>query len=419
MPEVPLESNLQGRRTPAPREARTLLFLVADTGGGHRAAATAVARQMTQAAPGHYRIHILDPFRDASARLVGRITGSYSPIIRFAPWMWGALFHATDSATAVAALNASVLRLIDPGLRDVVRALSPAAVVSFHPLLNHASARILDTLHMRGVAVVTVVTDLVDVHAAWLSPRAHLVLCPTPEARARALHIGLHPDRCIETGLPVDSSFGTGTPGLAERATLRRRLGLRQDGFTILLTGGAEGSGGLLRRARALLHSWLPAQIVVICGRNRGLRQRLLREPLPGPAGLRIEAFVNNMADWMRASDLLVCKAGPTTLAEALCCGLPILISAHVPGQEWGNIAHVVASGAGRHVPSITQMVEAVAELSAPGSPALARMRQAGTAAARPQAAGTIAALLARAVGEPLPSTPSSSPPLPLELVRR
>ena len=46
---------------------RRLLFLIADTGGGHRAAATAVERQMAETAPGEFEITILDPFERREA----------------------------------------------------------------------------------------------------------------------------------------------------------------------------------------------------------------------------------------------------------------------------------------------------------------------------------------------------------------
>jgi hypothetical protein len=41
-----------------------LLFLIADTGGGHRAAATAVARHLESTEPGGYDIRILDQFNE-------------------------------------------------------------------------------------------------------------------------------------------------------------------------------------------------------------------------------------------------------------------------------------------------------------------------------------------------------------------
>mmetsp|Transcript_14227 Transcript_14227/g.36309 ORF Transcript_14227/g.36309 Transcript_14227/m.36309 type:complete len:160 (-) Transcript_14227:373-852(-) len=47
------------------------------------------------------------------------------------------------------------------------------------------------------------------------------------------------------------------------------------------------------------------------------------------------------MRDCMIASDLLITKAGPGTIAEALICGLPLVLSDFLPGQEYGNVTYV------------------------------------------------------------------------------
>jgi 1,2-diacylglycerol 3-beta-galactosyltransferase len=101
------------------------------------------------------------------------------------------------------------------------------------------------------------------------------------------------------------------------------------------------------------------------------------------------------MAEWLRASDLLISKAGPATIAEALCAGVPMLLTSHLPGQERGNVDLVVTVGAGRHVPGDAALVDAVAELVRPGSTALLGMRDALLAIARPHASAAIARLIA------------------------
>ena len=49
---------------------------------------------------------------------------------------------------------------------------------------------------------------------------------------------------------------------------------------------------------------------------------------------LRALGFVDNVAELMRASDLLATKAGGVTLAEAFCCGLPVVVHDVLAGQE-------------------------------------------------------------------------------------
>jgi len=111
----------------------------------------------------------------------------------------------------------------------------------------------------------------------------------------------------------------------------------------------------------------------------------------------------------MRAADAIASKAGPGTIAESLCCGVPLLLTWHIPGQERDNIASVLASGAGRYVPRLRDLVDTAAELAQPNSASLSRLRERARRAARPEATAQIAALIAghaeRSAGMAPPAT--------------
>jgi 1,2-diacylglycerol 3-beta-galactosyltransferase len=376
-----------------------LLFLIADTGGGHRAGATAVARRLEIDRPGEFDVHIVDPSAATSPTVLSCTADLYSPLIHHARWIWAGLYHATNSAAAVALMRRSALRPLRGTVQTLLRSLQPAAVVSFHPLLNHVAAEAVRGGPAPAVPVITVITDLVDVHAGWACRDVDAVVIPSPGGLDRCRRAGIPAHRCHQLGLPVDSSFARPFPDDEERRTLRRRLGLAEDRFTALVSSGADGSGGLHVRARAIAESGLPVGLAVICGRNRRARQRLagLRDAEGRP--VPVLGFVDNMADWMRAADVVVTKAGPGTISEALCSGLPMLLTWYIPGQERGNVEWVVDIGAGRYVPRTAELVDALGELSVPGSAGLATMRAAVAGAARPEATERIAALIADMAG--------------------
>jgi 1,2-diacylglycerol 3-beta-galactosyltransferase len=377
---------------------RRLLFLIADTGGGHRAAATAVERQMAVSSPGDFEITILDPFTSAKPRVIGGTAGLYGPITRHARWLWGGLYHATNSRPAVALLEGTVLRSVTRAVTEATLRIDPDCVVSFHPLLNHVSVRAVHG-QARRIPVVTVITDLVDIHVAWACPDVDAVVVPSPGGLDHCRRAGIPASRCHDFGLAVDRRF-TELPSDPEGiAAIRSRLGLREHAFVVLVCGGADGSGGLVKHARAIAAESLDLDVVVICGRNERARSALAGLHTASGRPVRVLGYVNNMPEWMRASDVVVSKAGPGTIAEALCCGLPLLLVWYLPGQERGNVEWVVDIGAGRYVPRDEQLVDAVAELAVPGSQALATMRAAVRAAARPDATRRIAELIARVAG--------------------
>jgi 1,2-diacylglycerol 3-beta-galactosyltransferase len=374
--------------------AVTLLFLIADTGGGHRAGARAVARRIEADRPGEFNIHIVDPVATGSPAILGRTADLYGPLIQHASWLWAAMYHATNSRAAVSVMRRSALRPVREAVADLLTSLAPAAVVSFHPLLNHLAADAVRTGSSPRTPMITVITDLVDVHAGWACRDVDAVVIPSPGGLDRCRRAGIPASRCHQLGLPVDSAFAKPFPSDGERQALRARLGLAEDRFTVLVCGGADGSGSLDRRARALADAGLDVGLAVICGRNARARRGLEGLLDAGGRPIPVRGLVDDMADWMRAADLVVTKAGPGTIVEALCSGLPMLLTWYVPGQERGNLEWLVHTGAGRYVPGVRQLVDAVAELSAPGSPGLATMRAAVATAARPEATERIASLV-------------------------
>ena len=52
--------------------------------------------------------------------------------------------------------------------------------------------------------------------------------------------------------------------------------------------------------------------------------------------------FITNMAKFMVATDVLVSKAGPGTIAEAASLSLLVMLTIFLPGQEEGNVNYVV-----------------------------------------------------------------------------
>jgi 1,2-diacylglycerol 3-beta-galactosyltransferase len=372
----------------AERTATTVLILFSDTGGGHRAAARALEQALVQLNP-QVRITKLDPLMglESSPGLVRRLVGLYSPIIQRSPAVWGALYHGFNNRPAFAAVRGifggRVRRIIGAALRES----DPDLVLSVHPLLNHVSWQaIRRSGRQRGL--VTVITDLVEFHLGWMFPRSDLTVVPTEGARKEVLAAGVPADRVQLLGLPVDLRFRPPAPG--EKAALRRRFGLDERRFTILVSGGGEGSGKLLTQVRALARGddgdW---QLIVICGRNEKLRRRLSRVNFQ--RRVAVLGFVDNMPDLMRAADLLVTKAGPGAIGEALATDIPLLLTSYLPGQETPNVTFVTESGLGLYTPKPEQLLSAARELAAPASERWRLMSERAAEISRPYASLDIA----------------------------
>jgi 1,2-diacylglycerol 3-beta-galactosyltransferase len=215
-----------------------------------------------------------------------------------------------------------------------------------HPLLQLVSMLAMARRAQR-IPFVTVVTDLTTAHPLWFHPEVDGVYVASENTQTMARKAGIAPDRIHLLGLPIRPAFAKAP---RPKADLRAELEMAPGLPAVLLIGGGEGIGPVEEIAAACDASLsqggrAAGQIVVVCGRNKTLQERLAARPWRIPA--RINGFVDNMPDWMTACDCIVTKAGPGTIAEALICGLPIVLSGFIPGQEEGNVPYVVENDVG------------------------------------------------------------------------
>ncbi|HEY2476475.1 MAG TPA: glycosyltransferase [Candidatus Cybelea sp.] len=324
--------------------AKRALLLISDTGGGHRSAANAIVAALEEPnSPNVFETRIEDVAAHCAFPLTQLGLG-YSMALRYAPPVYGALYYATNGRRRYRALVRFCEPLYRERLRDLFISYQPDVIISVHPLLNHAALRARDDARMRHVPVITVITDLGKVHESWLVPNADAVVVPAREVYQRALSRGVPTTRLHLLGHPIHPKFDDVT---GSKQNLRAALGLSPDLPVVMLMAGGEGGGKLLSTALALARAKLPIELVVVCGRNEPLEQKL-RDVAPSlPTPMHVLGFTDKIPEYFRAVDLLVTKAGPGTLAEANAAQLPIIVYDYVPGQERGNVDFVRHNGLG------------------------------------------------------------------------
>ena len=366
-----------------------LLFLFSDTGGGHRSAAEAIIEAIKLEYGDRLTHQMVDIFKEVAPRPLDRMPNWYPYMVRL-PEVWGLGYRLSNGRRRANLIANSAWPYVRMAMRNVVRRYPSDLIVSLHPLANVPFLRALGPVRP---PFVTVVTDLVTTHAMWYHHGVDLCLVPTEEAARRAFHCRLRPEQVRVVGLPVADRF---CQPAGDRAALRQRLGWPPDRPLVILVGGGEGMGPLEKTALAIAEANLPIALAVICGRNQGLKARLEARQWPMPTF--VYGFVREMPDFMRAADVLVTKAGPGTVIEALNAGLPMILYSRLPGQEDGNVSFVTSTGVGVWAPRTDEIVGALRSWIM--EPAL-REQAAATCRrlARPQAAREIACILAEMVG--------------------
>ncbi len=366
-----------------------ILFLFSATGGGHRSAAEAIIEAVHLEYGEQITTEMVDILKDYGPPPLNWMPELYPTMVR-APRAWAFGFHLSNGNRQVKLIIDSFIPYVRKAIYTLAKEHPSDMIVSVHPLANWPILRILGN---QRPPYITVVTDLVSVHAFWYSRLVDLCVVPTEIARQKALTCGLRPDQLQVVGLPVADRF---CQPPENRFDLRARWGWPQDRPLILLVGGGEGMGPLERTARAIEASCPAVSLVIITGKNQVLKERL--ESLSWSIPTFMYGFVREMSDFMGAADILVTKAGPGTISEALIAGLPIILYSRLPGQEEGNVSYVVSEGAGIWAPRPRQIVSAINDwIEHPEKRAQAVA--ASLRLAKPQASRQIAHILAKRLG--------------------
>ncbi len=365
---------------------KRVVFLMSDTGAGHRSAANAIRAGLQQRYPGEYLCELIDVYRRYTPFPYKYLPELYPRWVNWARRSWGLGYWLTDAPDRSRRVMAVLGHLWSRGLRRMLAEHPGDVFVCVHALFSRPTMRALRAQPGPRPPFVTVITDLVTVHAFWYEPEVERCLVPTPDAYTRGLAYGLSPAQLRMTGLPVHPRFLNGLPG---RDEARRILELHPTLPAVVLVGGGDGMGPVYRIARALNARRLDMQLVVVAGRNRALQRQLEKVPWRQPT--LITPFVHTMPELMAAADILVTKAGPATIGEACAVGLPVVLSGAVPGQEEGNVAFVLRHQLGAYTPGPGAVADTVAAWLAEGAAGLARRAAAVRQFGPPDAVWTIA----------------------------
>jgi len=362
-----------------------VLILAASAGGGHLIAARALQQAVYRLAP-QTSCQTVDVLAICN-RLFRRLyAGGYLDIVRYAPTLMGWLYDWMDRPSAILRdrLRVWFQNINKPPIVRFISNWRPNLIICTHYL----PAEIVGQMRRSGrldCPQVVVTTDF-ETHRIWAQQPAERYYTATEDGKYYLTTWGIDP-RCVRvTGIPVRPGFSADF----DQRQVRQRCALSPDAPTILLLCGGFGVGPVVELWRQLLTLAEPVQLVVIAGRNERLRRCLEEVARFTRRATRVIGFTEEVHLWMQAADLVVTKPGGLTVAEALACGVPLVVVNPIPGQETRNSDYLLESGAAIKVNHPRLLGHRISTLLNDGE-RLQRLRSAARAAGRPQAAGEIA----------------------------
>ena len=289
---------------------------------------------------------------DSEILFVGAHRGIEKQLIESAGWPFRAVeissFHRSLAPKEIKHNLISLRNLLrSPGEAKALLKEFPADLVvgtggyASYPMIRAASSLGIPTAVHESNAIPGLTTRLLEKHA-------DLIMVGFEECRKNYRH----PDKVLVTGTPVRGDFFRLT-----RKQAKQKLGMDDGRPLIVSFFGSLGAAEMNRETARFLaleaRNGLPFHHVhgagaIGCQRMGGyLRDE--KVDLSRTPELEVREYIQNMSELMRAADLVICRAGASTISELTALGVPAVIipSPNVTHNHQESNARVLADAGG------------------------------------------------------------------------
>ncbi|HXG39999.1 MAG TPA: UDP-N-acetylglucosamine--N-acetylmuramyl-(pentapeptide) pyrophosphoryl-undecaprenol N-acetylglucosamine transferase, partial [Candidatus Limnocylindrales bacterium] len=236
------------------------------------------------------------------------------------------------------------LALSVPQAAALLARLRPAAIFTTG---GYVSVPVLLAARPLGIPAVLWEGNVLPGRSVRLTARLARVVCVSFAETCRRLALG---GPCYVTGTPIRDVRGL------DRTAARERLALRPGDRLLVVFGGSQAARRLNAAVAEALAELVERVVVVHVTGEAGYAEALAnRERLPAERRERYRPFPflrDELLDVLGAADLVVGRAGSSTLAEAAALGLPLVVVPypHAGGHQRANAEAFVEAGAARLV---------------------------------------------------------------------
>lgn len=291
--------------------------------GGHRSLAYATKDAIEEYYPDKFAIHV----ENVAPSFLLSFHHFFTTGI---PEAWSFVFSSSNLTPHLA--NEFFALLSYSKIKKIIHHYKPVLVISNFCCYSTALRRIRRKHHF---SFALMVADPFSLHQSWFEAKdANSFIVTTQEAAELAQKAGVAKDKILVVGWPIRRQFSQ----KKSLSAIRQKLGFKKDIFTVFL-GGSVSGGRILPCLKLIAKAVQePMQLIVICGNNTGLKRQITAINFPPQVSIRTFGFVKDLSDLMALSNLVMGKAGPNILFEAIMLGKPILTTGSLAAQEAGNL---------------------------------------------------------------------------------
>lgn len=368
------------------QEALTTRVLIATAGfgEGHNSAASG----LKQALGPDEVAQIVDPCEIAAPYINNRVKKAYRRLTTHTPYIWKGIYNACDRRD-FSKERVPLMRKIRATLGSLIEEKEAEALLSTYFLYPYFLERHVKRKGRR-VPVFTVVTDSIEINAAWFKAPCDDWFVTDRFTRQKLVDFGLSPSVVHEFGFPIQPRFKHLTP-LPHEGSISP--------FKVLFFPTANRPR-FKSSLRTMLEADPSVEATVVMGKNvKALYRSTLEIKAEFSERVTFLGWTQLVPELLSSHHVIVGKAGGATVHEAIAANCPMLVHHIVPGQEEGNLALLESSGCGSYVDSSSELKDAVQKLVNNDGALWREQKENMKKIAKPDAAETIAQFVLDKIG--------------------
>lgn len=327
---------------------KKVLLLTASYGTGHISAAKSINEVIKFCHP-DWEVKIVDYLTLKKCLPQGKLT-FFQKLYNFSmeiPILFDLFFFITDNRFCTEILKLIINFTSYKNVKELLNEFQPDIIVSTHPYWNFAIKKYKKE-EKKYIPYICVVTDSYMIHKAWIDKSVDYYCVMDEDTKHILINHGIK--NIFVTGFPV-------SPRLFEHVDKKLVLeecGLDEKKLTILITvglGAVERFVNIIDYLRIKPNNF---QMIIITGKYKTIYDMLITKKFIPKT--KIIGWTDRMYDFIRVSDLVICKGGGAIVSESLSGGVPVFIPVFVPGQERGNMYIVKKYQMGFHEEDISKV---------------------------------------------------------------
>jgi len=234
------------------------------------------------------------------------------------------------------------------------RVQQPKIIISCHDITNCLFA-FLKHNGILASKLISVVTPDYNTHRLWIHQEIDKYFVATDEVKNQIVSCGIPKNTIFVSGVPLRNSFKKTMHSDKKRKYYKSDTATSLPVITIM--GGYLGEIAFPEIIKSIIDNvTVPSEYFVVFGKNTKVKKKIVGTNRKNYLRFNFYGLIDNPAEILSASDILISKSGGLTISEALGLGIPMLIVNPKSGQEFLNAQFISNCGAGKFIPNISKI---------------------------------------------------------------